>query len=54
MGRDDDSVPYPCRSHKHTRTVVEGAHCLTFRALLELIRGQMQTCLDEGVIEHGV
>ncbi len=42
------------RSHWHFWTVVEAAHHLAFRALLELIGGQVQTRLDERMIKHGV
>jgi hypothetical protein len=42
------------RSHWHFWTVVEAAHHLALRALLELIGGQVQTRLDERMIEHGV
>jgi hypothetical protein len=41
-------------SHWHFRAVVEAAHRLTFRALLKLIWWEVQTCLDEWVIEHRV
>ena len=41
-------------SHRHSGAVVEAAHHLAFRTLLELIGGQVQTRLDERMIEHGV
>ena len=53
------------RDHHHTashlfrpdwnlRTIVEAAHGLTFRALLELIRRQVETRLHQRVIQSGV
>jgi hypothetical protein len=39
---------------QHLWAVVEAVHHLAFRALLELIGGQVQTRLDERMIEHGV
>ena len=41
-------------SHRHLRTVVETAHHLTFRALLELIWWKVQARLDQRMIEDGV
>jgi hypothetical protein len=42
-----DAAAHAFRSHWHLWTIVQTAHCLAFWALLELIRGQVQTCLDE-------
>lgn len=42
------------RPHRHSRAIVETPHRLTFWTLLKLIGRQMQTCLDERVIEHAV
>jgi hypothetical protein len=42
------------RPHRHIGAVVETAHHLTFRALLKLVGGQMQTCRNARVIEHTV
>ncbi len=39
---------------RHVWAVVEAADHLAFRALLELIWGQVQTRLHERMIEHGV
>src|SRR2546429_3531010 len=41
-------------ANRHFWTVVEASHDLAFRTLLKLIRGQMQTRLDERMIEHFV
>jgi hypothetical protein len=43
-----------CRPYWHLRTIVEAPHGLTFRALLRLIRRQVETRLHERVSEHGV
>ena len=40
--------------YRHCRAVVEAAHDLAFRALLEVIWGEVQTCLNERMIEHRV
>ena len=40
--------------HRHLRAVVEAAHHLTFRTLLELIWGQMQSRLDQRMIKDGI
>jgi hypothetical protein len=37
MGRDDHAVRHTLRPDRHLWTVVEAAHHLAFRALLELI-----------------
>ena len=42
------------RSHRDFRTIVEATHHLTFRTLLELIGRQMQTGLDQRVIEQAI
>jgi hypothetical protein len=54
MGRYHHAARHTERSHRYLRTIVEAAHDLTFRTLLELIRGQVQTRLDERMIEHRV
>ena len=41
-------------AYRHLWAIVEAAHRLTFRALLELIWWKLQACLDEWVIEHAV
>ncbi len=41
-------------SHRYLRTIVETAYRLAFWTLLELVGRQVQTCLNERVIEHGV
>ena len=41
-------------AYRHLWAIVEAAHRLTFRALLELIWWKVQACLDERVIEHAV
>ena len=45
---------HPRRSHRYFGAVIEVAHDLAFWARLDLIGGQMQTCLNERVIEHRV
>jgi hypothetical protein len=54
MSCHDHAAQPPLGPYRHLRTVVEAPHDLTFRSLLELIRGQMQTHLDERMIKHGV
>ena len=54
MCRHHHSARHALGSHLHRLAVVEAAHHLAFRALLELIGGQVQTRLDERMIEHGV
>ncbi len=54
MGGHDHAAQHACRSHRHLWTVVETTQHLAFRALLDLIRWQVQTCLDLRVIEGGV
>src|SRR5215470_17784213 len=54
MGCHHHAARYPLRPHWHARAVVEAAHHLTFWTLLQLIGGQMQTGLDERVIEYRV
>ena len=41
-------------SHRYLRAIVEAAYRLAFWALLELIRGEVQACLHERMIEHCV
>ena len=45
---------YPRRSHWDLRAIIEAAHRLTFWALLKLIGRQMQTRLNERMIEGGI
>jgi hypothetical protein len=54
MGGYDHAAGHSLGSHRNLRAVVEAAHRLAFRTLLELIRRQVQTCLNERMIEDGV
>ena len=54
MGRYHHATQQALRPHRHVWAVVEAAHGLAFWALLDLIRGEVQTCLDQRVIEHAV
>src|SRR5512135_384926 len=54
MGRHDHAAQHTLGSHRHLWTVVEAAHALAFRTLLELIRRQVQTRLNERVSKHCV
>src|SRR5713226_3371928 len=54
MGRHHHPARHTLGSYRHLWAVVEAAHHLAFRALLELIGGQMQTRLDKRMIEHRV
>src|SRR6266566_9597598 len=54
MGRHHHAAQHTLGTHRHFQAVVEAADDLTFRTLLELIGGQMQTRLDQRVIEHRV
>ena len=54
MGRHHHAAWYALGSHRYLRTIVEATHHLTFRTLLELVGGQVQTRLDERVIERCV
>jgi hypothetical protein len=54
MGGHHHATGHSLRSDRHVWTVVEAADDLTFRTLLELIWGQMQTRLDKRMIEHRV
>lgn len=54
MARHHHAAQHPFGSHRHVRTVVEAAYQVAFRALLELIWGQVQACLDQGVIQYRV
>ncbi len=49
-----DAAQYVLGSHRHLWTVVETAHDLAFRALLELVWRKVQTCLDKRMVEHAV
>src|SRR3989440_8218568 len=54
MGGHNHATLHALRPHWHCWAVVETAHDLTFRTLLDLIGGQVQTRLDEWVVEHRV
>ncbi len=54
MSSHDHAARHTLNSHRHSRTVVETVHDLTFRTLLELIGREVQTCLDKWVIKHAV
>src|SRR4030095_5738959 len=54
MGRYHHAARHALGSHRHVGTVVEAAHHLAFRALLELIWWEMQTCLDARMIKDRV
>src|SRR5205085_2906170 len=54
MGGHHHATEHALGPYRHCRAVVEAAHYLAFRALLELIWGQVQTRLNERMIEHGV
>ena len=54
MSRHNHAAWYTERSYWDVRTVVEPALHLAFRVLLELIGREVQTRLNEWVIEHGV
>src|SRR5512135_1569800 len=54
MGRHYHTARHTKRSHRHSRTVEEAAHQLAFRTMLELTWGQVQTRLDERMIQHRI
>jgi len=54
MGRYYHPAPLPLRSHRHQWAVVEAAHGLACWTRLELIRRQVQTCLNERMIKGAV
>jgi len=54
MGGYHHAAGHALRPYRHCRAVVEAAHDLTFWTRLKLIGGQVQTRLNERVIEHGV
>ena len=54
MRGHDHAAQDASRSHRNLRTVVETAHHLAFGALLDLIRWQVQTGLDQRMIENRV
>src|SRR6516162_1595359 len=54
MGCHDHTAQHTLRSHRNLWAVVEAAHHLAFWPLLELIGRQVQTQLDERMIEGGV
>ena len=47
MRCDDDATMYALRAYRDLRAVIETADHLAFWALLELIRGEVQTRLDQ-------
>jgi hypothetical protein len=46
------TAPHPVGSDRNLRTIVEAAYDLTFRTLLGLIWGEVETRLHEWMIEH--
>ena len=50
MGSHDHSAQHASRSHRYLWTVVETSDHLAFWALLELIRGEVQTRLDQRMV----
>src|SRR6266480_7993649 len=50
----DDTAPCAIWSHRDLWTIVEAAHHLAFRTLLDLISRKVQTLLNQRVIEHAV
>jgi hypothetical protein len=54
MRSHDHAAQHTSRSHRNLRAVVETALGLALRALLELIGWEVQTCLNEWVIEDRV
>ena len=54
MGGHHHATEHALGPYRHSRAIVEAAHDLAFRALLELIWGQVQTRLNERMIEHRV
>src|SRR5712691_2923656 len=54
MGSYDHTAQHPFGSHRHLRAIVETAHRLAFCTLLDLIGGQVQTRLNERMIQHAV
>ena len=54
MGCHHHAAGHTLGSHRHFWAVVEAAHHLAFWTLLELIWWEMQTRLDQRMIEHGV
>ncbi len=54
MGGHHHATGHALRPDRHSRAVVEAAHDLTFRALLALVWGEVQTRLNEWMIEHRV
>src|SRR5690242_18581760 len=54
MGRYHHTACDALGAYRHAWTIIEAAHHLAFRALLGLVGGQMQACLDEWMIQHSV
>src|SRR5260370_442611 len=54
MGGHHHTAGHTLGPYRDLRTIVEAAHHLTFRTLLELIWRKVQTRLNERVVEHGV
>ncbi|WP_242527282.1 hypothetical protein [Ktedonosporobacter rubrisoli] len=54
MGGYDHATGHAIRSDRDRGTIVEATHHQAFGALLELIRGEVQTRLNEWVIEQAI
>ena len=54
MGGYHYAAGHALGSYRYLRTIVETATCLAFWTLLELVSRQVQTGLNERVIEHAV
>jgi len=54
MGRHHHAAMHALRAHWHIRAVVEATHSLAFRTVMELIGWQVQTCLNQSMIQHRV
>jgi hypothetical protein len=54
MSGNHDATAHAIWSHGHVGAIVEAARDLAFWATLLSIRGQVESSLDEGVIQHGV
>jgi hypothetical protein len=54
VGGHDHAAGGSLGSHRDLRAIVEAAHHWAFRALLELIRGQVQLRLNQRMIEQAI
>src|SRR5512142_2606960 len=54
MGGNDHTAQHTLRSHRNIWAVIQAAHHLAFGTLLELVGRQVQTCLDQRMIEDAV